>query len=107
MACAPRVRGVAGIPGRGYSLEWKVDFSLLEVGANVYYNASMPDTQMNINIAVGDVDEPETAVGCCGLRHEQWLSGDGGRGKTCPFDFGLLWMMQSSWAEAHAGRGGH
>lgn len=60
---------------RGYSVEWAISFFLLQMAPGVPYNASMPDTAMGLNIALGDVDEPASGDPIYGIRHEQWPCG--------------------------------
>ena len=38
--------------------EWKVDFELMQITPGKPYSADLEDTQMSINIALGDVDTP-------------------------------------------------
>ena len=53
-------------------MEWQIDYSLLQITAGNPYHTDMPDTQMGLNIAVGDVDRLEDAIRSKGgIRHEQ------------------------------------
>ena len=81
---------------KGYVMEWEIDYSLLQITAGQPYHTDMPDTQMGLNIAVGDVDRPEDSIKSKGgIRHEQWFSGDRPN-RTHIVDFGTLWMMADS-----------
>ena len=61
--------------GGGYAIEWAVDYSLLQITAGKPYMSDMPDTEMGINIALGDVDRPQDGDPKMGIRHENWFSG--------------------------------
>lgn len=66
--------------------EWAIDFDLLRTRPGKPYSATMPDTAMSINIALGDVDLPTDGDPKMGIRHEQWLCGDhAGRTHLCQF----------------------
>jgi hypothetical protein len=56
------------------------------------YDGSMPDTEMGINIALGDVDRPQDGDAKMGIRHENWFSGCRAN-RTHIVDFGTLWLM--------------
>ena len=78
--------------GKGYVIEWLVDYSLLQITAGHPYHSGMPDTEMGINIALGDVDRPQDGDPKMGIRHENWFSGDRPN-RTHIVDFGSLWLM--------------
>jgi solute:Na+ symporter, SSS family len=64
--------------GKGYVIEWSVNFDpCLEVAPGKFYSPSMGDRSMGLNIAVGDLDTPESGAGNFGnFHHEEWLAGD-------------------------------
>jgi SSS family solute:Na+ symporter len=64
--------------GKGYIIEWAVSFDpCLEVEPGKFYSPSMGDRAMGLNIAVGDLDTPESGVGNFGsFHHEDWFAGD-------------------------------
>ena len=80
--------------GGGYAIEWAVDYSLLQITAGKPYTSDMPDTEMGINIALGDVDRPQDGDPKMGIRHENWFSGSRAN-RTHIVDFGALWLMSS------------
>jgi solute:Na+ symporter, SSS family len=81
--------------GKGYIIEWAIRFNpCLEVAPGVFYNASMGNRAVGLNIALGDLDEKEKGAGNYGnFHHENWFSG-GPRTRTHKRDFGTLWLMQ-------------
>ena len=49
----------------------------LEVAPGKFYSPAMGDRSVGLNIAVGDVDTPESGAGNFGnFHHEEWFSGD-------------------------------
>ena len=80
---------------KGFAVEFEVDFSLLEMMPGRTYHPGMPDTPLGINIALGDVDQPERGDAQFGFHHEQWLSGTRDN-RTKLSQFGTLWMMHGS-----------
>jgi SSS family solute:Na+ symporter len=79
--------------GKGYVIEWAIDFALMQMAPGKPYHPSMPDTLMGINIALGDVDLQSEGDVRFGLRHENWFSGDK-ENRTRIADFGTLVMVQ-------------
>eukprot|EP00054_Salpingoeca_dolichothecata_P008211 m.46914 g.46914 ORF g.46914 m.46914 type:complete len:306 (-) comp17574_c0_seq6:31-948(-) len=61
---------------RGYILEWAVRFDpCFRLPSGKFYNASMPDTTVGFNIALGDLDSFEDGNGVFGhFHHETWLT---------------------------------
>eukprot|EP01049_Picozoa_sp_SAG25_P006831 SAG25_NODE_533_length_7143_cov_4.173623_9_plen_105_part_00 len=80
--------------------EWRISFELLQIRPGKQYKSTMPDTEMSMNIALGDVDTPKDGcppTGSCaksyGIRHEMWPCGNrAGRTHLCQFC--KLIMMQ-------------
>ena len=73
--------GGGGFGGSVWVAELAINFDpCVELDAGVFYSpASQPGAvSVGFNIAIGDVDEPETSDPVYGLRHEMWLSG-----RTC------------------------
>lgn len=64
--------------GKGYIIEWAISFDpCLKVGAGTFYSTKMGDRSVGLNIALGDLDTPESGVGNFGhFHHEDWFSGD-------------------------------
>eukprot|EP00039_Didymoeca_costata_P022407 m.4423 g.4423 ORF g.4423 m.4423 type:complete len:312 (+) comp2979_c0_seq2:89-1024(+) len=73
-ASHPRLKASAG--HRGYEAEWAVSFECLEITPGVYYNTSMEETDIGMNIALGDVDSMQAGDGnFANIHHEEWLAG--------------------------------
>ncbi|MFQ5808603.1 MAG: hypothetical protein ACE5JM_03200 [Armatimonadota bacterium] len=81
--------------GHGYIIEWAVRFDpCLEVAPGKFYSADMPDTPMGLNIALGDLDEPEKGEGnFANFHHEDWFAGEKNK-RTQLRQWGTLWMMR-------------
>ena len=84
----------AKFDGKGYIIEWAVSFNpCLEVAPGRFYDASMGDRRMGLNIALGDLDEEEKGEGNqFHFRHEQWLAGHKNT-RTQMREWGSLWLM--------------
>ena len=82
--------------GKGYVIEWAVNFDpCLEVEPGKFYSPSMGDRAMGLNIAVGDLDTPESGAGNFGgFHHEEWFAGDPKR-RTELREWGTLSMHAS------------
>lgn len=80
--------------GKGYVIEWAVSFNpCLEVAPGRFYDVSMGDRLMGINIAVGDLDEKAKGEGNqFHFRHEQWFAGRKNT-RTQMEEWGRLWLM--------------
>jgi len=80
--------------GKGYVIEWAVSFNpCLEVKPGRFYDPSMGDRKMGLNIALGDVDQKERGEGNqFHFHHEQWLSGSKNT-RTQMRQWGSLWLM--------------
>lgn len=63
--------------GKGYSMEWAVSFNpCLEVEPGRFYTPSMGRRAVGLNIALGDLDQPETGGANFGhFHHEDWFAG--------------------------------
>jgi SSS family solute:Na+ symporter len=79
--------------GRGYVIEWAVSFDpCLEIEPGKYYDVSLGDRAVGLNIAVGDLDEPAKGKGNFGnFHHEDWWAGAKGV-RTQLKEFGTLWI---------------
>jgi len=79
--------------GKGYIIEWAVSFNpCLEVKPGMFYSVSMGDRPMGLNIALGDLDTPESGQGNFGnFHHEEWFAGDPQR-RTQLREWGTLWI---------------
>jgi SSS family solute:Na+ symporter len=79
--------------GKGYVIEWAVSFEpCLEVEPGKFYSPSMGERAMGLNIALGDLDTPESGAGNFGnFHHEDWFAGDPQR-RTELQEWGTLWM---------------
>jgi len=79
--------------GRGYIIEWAVNFDpCLEMAPGRFYNPALGDLPMGLNIAVGDLDQPEKGTGNFGnFHHEDWFAGVKDN-RTQLRHWGTLWM---------------
>ncbi|WP_020209183.1 sodium:solute symporter family transporter [Gilvimarinus chinensis] len=60
----------------GYSLEWRIKPDpTMEISPGVFWSPKMSMTEMGLNIAVGDLDEPHKE-NWGGFHHENWWSGE-------------------------------
>jgi solute:Na+ symporter, SSS family len=82
--------------GKGYVIEWSVAFDpCLEVAPGKFYSTAMGDRAMGLNIALGDLDEPEKGAGNFGnFHHEDWFAGHPKR-RTELREWGTLWIRVS------------
>ncbi len=64
--------------GKGYSIEWAIAFDpCLEVSPGKHFHPGNQEVVMGLNIAVGDLDEPEKGNGNFGnFHHEDWFAGE-------------------------------
>jgi SSS family solute:Na+ symporter len=83
--------------GHGYVIEWAIRFDpCLEIAPGKFYSADMDDTPMGLNIALGDLDEPEKGEGnFANFHHEDWFAGEKNT-RTQRNQWGTLWMMLGS-----------
>jgi SSS family solute:Na+ symporter len=83
--------------GKGYVIEWAVNFDpCLEVEPGKFYSPSMGDRPMGLNIAIGDLDTPESGAGNFGsFHHEEWFAGDPKK-RTELREWGTLWLHRQS-----------
>lgn len=79
--------------GKGYVIEWSTRFNpCLEIEPGRFYQASMGDRAFGLNIAVGDLDEPERGAGNFGnFHHEEWFAG-AKNVRTQLRHWGTLWI---------------
>ena len=79
--------------GHGYVIEWAVSFDpCLEIEPGRFYSVSQGDRAFGLNIAVGDLDEPEKGRGNFGnFHHEEWWAG-AKNVRTELRHFGTLWI---------------
>jgi SSS family solute:Na+ symporter len=84
-------RPLAG--GHGYIIEWAVSFDpCLEIEPGRFYSAALGDRAFGLNIAVGDLDEPERGRGNFGnFHHEEWWAGARDVRTQLRY-FGTLWI---------------
>lgn len=63
--------------GRGYVIEWSIRFDpCVETRPGHFYAVDDGEVPVGLNIAVGDLDQPEAGRGNFGnFHHEQWWSG--------------------------------
>jgi SSS family solute:Na+ symporter len=80
--------------GRGYILEWAVNFDpCLEIEPGKFYSPELGNRAMGLNIALGDLDEKERGEGNFGnFHHEDWFAGAKDV-RTQLRHWGTLWMM--------------
>ena len=74
-------------------MEWAISFEpCLEIAPGRFYNVALGDRAFGLNLAVGDLDEPEKGRGNFGLfHHEEWWAGE----KNAPTQlssWGTLWI---------------
>jgi solute:Na+ symporter, SSS family len=83
--------------GKDYVIEWAVSFDpCLEVEPGKFYSPRMGDRAVGLNIALGDLDTPESGAGNFGhFHHEEWFAGDPKR-RTELREWGTLWLHPSS-----------
>lgn len=64
--------------GTGYTVEWRIRPEVcLEISPGVFWSADLPKTQMGLNLAVGDLDFPESGKNNWGnFHHENWWAGE-------------------------------
>jgi len=82
--------------GKGYIIEWAVNFDpCLEVEPGKFYTTKMGDRQMGLNIALGDLDQPERGAGNFGnFHHEDWFAGAKNI-RTNIKEWGTLWIRST------------
>lgn len=80
--------------GKGYVIEWAVNFDpCLQVAPGRFYSTEMGNVKMGLNIAIGDLDEPEKGQGnFANFHHEEWFAGRP-KTRTLRREWGSLWMM--------------
>ena len=83
--------------GGGYVIEWSVKFNpCLQVEPGKFYATAMGDRKMGLNIALGDLDQPERGTGNFGgFNHEDWWTGARNT-RTNLRQFGTLWIRTKS-----------
>ncbi len=88
--------------GKGYSMEWAVRFDpCLEVGPGTFYSVGMGKRAVGLNIALGDLDQPERGAGNFGnFHHEDWFAGARNI-RTELKQWGILWILPE---QAKSGR---
>ena len=84
---------VAKQGGHGYVIEWSIAMNpCVEVEPGRFWSPAMGDRRVGINIALGDLDTPESGEGNFGnFHHEDWLAG-GAKTRTQLNNFGTLWL---------------
>ncbi len=82
--------------GKGYYIEWSIAFDpCVELEPGRFWSPSLGDREVGINIALGDLDQPEKGAGNFGnFHHEDWLSG-GPKTRTQLNNFGKLVLRAS------------
>jgi solute:Na+ symporter, SSS family len=80
--------------GRGYVVEWSVRFDrCVERSPGRFYAPGQGTVEVGFNIALGDLDDPESGRGNFGnFHHEQWWAGARGT-RTQKDNFGTLRLM--------------
>lgn len=83
--------------GHGYIIEWSVNFDpCLEVASGRFFRPGSEEVVMGVNIAVGDLDEPEKGTGNFGnFHHEDWFAGRKDK-RTQLREWGTLRLMPLS-----------
>jgi SSS family solute:Na+ symporter len=82
--------------GQGYVIEWAVRFDpCLEIEPGRFYSPSSGDRSVGLNIAIGDLDEPERGAGNFGnFHHEEWFAGAKNLRTQLRY-WGRLWIRTS------------
>ncbi|MBI3696864.1 MAG: hypothetical protein HY238_18760 [Acidobacteria bacterium] len=80
--------------GKRYIIEWAISFNpCLEVEPGKFYEPSMGNRAMGLNIALGDLDEKEKGESNqFHFYHEQWFAGKKNT-RTHMREWGTLWLM--------------
>lgn len=80
--------------GKGYIVEWAIRFDpCLEIEPGKFYSPAQGEKKVGLNIALGDLDEPEKGRGNFGhFHHEQWFAG-APHSRTQKNNFGVLRLM--------------
>lgn len=80
--------------GKGYSMEWAVSFNpCLEVEPGRFYSPDLGKRAVGLNIAAGDLDQPEKGAGNFGnFHHEDWFAGAKDL-RTDLRQWGTLWII--------------
>ncbi len=80
--------------GKGYVIEWAIRFNpCLEVAPGKFYEVSMGNRKLGLNIALGDLDEkPKGEGNAFHFHHEQWFAGNKDT-RTQMREWGSLWLM--------------
>ena len=80
--------------GQGYIIEWAIKFDpCLEINPGKFYSPALGEVEIGVNIALGDLDEPEKGIGNFGrFHHEQWFAG-ATHTRTQKNNFGTLRLM--------------
>lgn len=78
----------------GYTIEWFVGFQAIVLADGLPFDpaTAKSDTRIGINIALGDVDTPESGDVTYGFHHENWLSGKKNT-RTRLNELATLWLM--------------
>jgi len=82
-------------PGRKtYVIEWAIRFNpCVEISPGRFYNVDLGEKAIGLNIALGDLDNPEHGKGNFGnFHHEQWWAG-APHTRTQKNNFGTLRLM--------------
>ena len=80
--------------GKGYVIEWSVSFKpCLEIEPGRWYSTAEGPRSFGLNIALGDLDEPEKGRGNFGwFHHEEWWAGARDV-RTQLRNWGTLWIV--------------
>ncbi len=80
--------------GKGYIIEWAIRFNpCLEVAPGKFYDVSMGNRKLGLNIALGDLDGKVQGEGNqFHFHHEQWFAGNKNT-RTQMWEWGSLWLM--------------
>ena len=88
--------------GGVYVVEWAVNFNpCLEIEPGKFYSTALGDRAVGLNIALGDIDEPERGLDESGqpnfgrFHHEDWWAGRKNT-RTNLKDFGTLWIRTAA-----------
>ena len=78
----------------GYVIEWSVGYEALETSPGSKFDpvTETTDVPIGINIAIGDVDNPDVGDKIYGIHHENWIAGQKTL-RTRFQEFAMLWLL--------------
>lgn len=95
--CVAKVQPTKKGAPRKYVIEWAIRLNpCVEVEPGVFWSPALGDRKVGLNIALGDLDQPERGQGNFGnFHHEDWWTG-GKTNRTQLRQFGTLWLRSKA-----------